>query len=123
VANQLGGAFTNNFGWGNFQIGGGLAGQSAQLLDGAPLNSGWNNTIGLVPAQDTIREFRVMSSNVSPEFGRFGGGVVSMASKSGGSEYHGSAYEYLRNKILNANNFSITSQGNRARTSNRINMA
>lgn len=95
----------NNSAWGNYQIGGGIGNQSATLLDGAPLNTGYNNAVQLVPTQDAIQEFRVQTNSVSAEFGRFGGGVVNLTSRSGSNEFHGSAYEFLRNKVLNANTF------------------
>src|SRR5579862_6378101 len=96
---------TNISAWGNYQIGGGLGNQSAAYLDGAPLNTAYNNAVMLVPTQDAIQEFRVQTNNLGPEFSRFAGGVVNMTSKSGTNEYHGSAYEFLRNKVLNANTF------------------
>jgi hypothetical protein len=96
---------TNISAWGNYQIGGGLGNQSAAFLDGAPLNTAYNNAVMLVPTQDAIQEFRVQTNNLGPEFSRFAGGVINMTSKSGTNEYHGSAYEFLRNKVLNANTF------------------
>jgi hypothetical protein len=105
LGNQAGGTYTNNTGWGNYQIGGGMSNQSAFYLDGVPLNTVNANSPGLVPVQDAIQEFRVDSNAVSAEFGRFSGGVVNMATKSGTNGIHGSAYEYLRNKVLNANDF------------------
>jgi hypothetical protein len=105
LGNQAGGTFTNNTGWGNYQIGGGMANQSAFYLDGVPLNTVNANSPGLVPVQDAIQEFRVDTNAVSAEFGRFSGGVVNMATKSGTNSIHGSAYEYLRNRVLNANDF------------------
>jgi hypothetical protein len=105
LGNQAGGTYTNNTGWGNYQIGGGMANQSAFYLDGVPLNTVNANSPGLVPVQDAIQEFRVDTNAVSAEYGRFSGGVVNMASKAGSNEIHGSAYEYLRNKVLNANDF------------------
>ena len=99
------GTHTNNAGWGNFQIGGSIAGQSAWYIDGGPINVLNSNTIALVPTQDAIQEFRVSSNSVSSEYGRSGGGVVNMTTKSGTNSFHGSAYGYLRNKSLNANDF------------------
>ncbi len=105
LGNQAGGTYSNDTGWGNYQISGGMANQSAFYLDGVPLNTVNANSPGLVPVQDAVQEFRVDSNAVSAEYGRFSGGVVNMATKSGTNQYHGSAYEYLRNKVLNANNF------------------
>lgn len=105
LGNQAGGTYTNDTGWGNYQIGGGMANQSAFYLDGVPLNTVNANSPGIVPVQDAIQEFRVDTNAISAEFGRYSGGVVNMATKSGTNEFHGTAYEYLRNKLLNANNF------------------
>ena len=96
---------TNISAWGNYQIGGGIGNQSAAYLDGGPLNTGYNNAVQLVPTQDAIQEFRVQTNNLGAEFGRFGGGVVNMTSKSGTNALHGSVYEFLRNRVLNANTF------------------
>jgi hypothetical protein len=104
------GSSTNVNGWGNYQIGGGAANQSASFFDGAPLNVSYVNSVILVPTQDAVQEFRVATNNVSPEFGRFAGGVINLASKSGTNTFHGSAYEYVRNTILNASNFFATTK-------------
>ncbi|MDR3411911.1 MAG: carboxypeptidase regulatory-like domain-containing protein, partial [Formivibrio sp.] len=92
-------------GWGNYQIGGGMANQSSSYLDGAPINVSYVNLTALMPSQDSIQEFRVATNNVSPQYGRFAGGVVNFSTKSGTNEFHGSAFEYIRNNVLNANNF------------------
>lgn len=114
LSNQHGGTFSNPAGWGNYQIGGGMSGQSAMWLDGQPLNGTQNNSPVIVPAQDIVQEFRVETNTVSPEFGRFAGGVVNMTTKQGSNDWHGTAYEYLRNKVLNANDF-FNNQTNVAR--------
>src|SRR5262245_43416719 len=96
---------TNIFAWGNYQIGGGAANQSATFLDGGPVNVSYVNLTTLVPTQDAVQEFKVQTNNLSAEFGRFTGGVINLTSKSGTSAFHGSVYEFLRNKVLNANTF------------------
>ncbi len=102
--NTSGNASTLNVnGWGNYQIGGGAANQSQTFIDGAPVNISYTNSTSLVPTQDVIQEFQVATNNVSPEFGRFAGGVINMATKSGTNAFHGTAYEYYRNAALNAN--------------------
>lgn len=88
-----------------YQMGGGQAGQSAAYVDGAPINVSYVNNVPWVPVQDAVQEFRVVTSDVSPEFGRFAGGIVNISTKSGTNTLHGSAYEYLRNPDLNANSF------------------
>jgi hypothetical protein len=75
------GNFTNPQGWGNYQIGGGQAGTSAQFLDGVSINTTFRGSPDLVPTQDMIQEFRVASSAVSPEYGGFSGGVITLSSR------------------------------------------
>jgi len=95
----------NPFAWANFQIGGGQANQSASYIDGAPNNSNYVNHTMLIPSQDAVQEFRVQTNNLGPEFGRLAGGVINLTTKSGTNSFHGSAYEFLRNRSLNANTF------------------
>jgi hypothetical protein len=101
----------SNYGWGNLQAGGGMGNTSATYLDGIPLNAPETNIVTLVPTQDLVQEFRIATSNVSPEFGKFGGAVVNMTTKSGTNQFHGGVYEFLRNKLLNANNFFNNATG------------
>jgi hypothetical protein len=95
----------NVFAAGNYQIGGGTANQSATYFDGVPANAGVGNLTVLVPSPDVTSEFRVQTSSNSAEFGRYAGGVVNVTSKSGSNLFHGSVYEFLRNRVLNANSF------------------
>jgi hypothetical protein len=95
----------NVFAAGNYQIGGGIANQSSTYFDGVPANAGVGNLTVLVPSPDVVSEFRVQTSSNSAEYGRYAGGVINIASKSGSNAFHGSAYEFLRNRALNANSF------------------
>jgi hypothetical protein len=102
------GTHTNNAGWGNFQIGGSISGQGSMYLDGAPLTTFFQHDVAFVPTQDAIQEFKVGTNSVSAEFGRYGGGVVEMATKSGTNSFHGTAYEFYRTPGLNANVWNPT---------------
>jgi len=95
----------NPFDFANYQIGGSFANESAIYLDGEPLNTGYINLPLLVPTQDSISEFKVQYNNLGPEWGKFAGGVINMSTKSGTNTLHGELYEYLRNRVLNANEF------------------
>jgi hypothetical protein len=101
----------NPFGWGNYQVNGSFGNESAEYLDGQPLNIGYINLPVLIPTQDSIQEFKVQTSNLGPEWGKFSGGVTNLSTKSGTSSFHGEAYEYLRNKIFNANDFFLNAAG------------
>ncbi len=105
VSNQAGGARTNAIGFGNYAIGGGFGNQSSFYVDGVPSNAPANNLNSYVPAQDVVQEFRVVTNNVPAEYGNYAGGVVNLSTKSGTNTFHGSAYEYLRNKVLDANDY------------------
>jgi hypothetical protein len=95
----------NPFSWGNYQIGGSFANQGAEYLDGQPLNIGYINLPIIIPTQDSVGEFKVQYSNLGAEWGKFSGGVTNLSTKSGTNSWHGSAYEYFRNKVLNANEY------------------
>jgi hypothetical protein len=97
----------NPFDFANYQIGGSFANEGAEYLDGQPLNIGYINLPLLVPTQDSVSEFKVQYNNLGPEWGKFAGGVINLSTKSGTNTWHGSAYEYLRNKVFNANEYFL----------------
>src|ERR1700686_4089683 len=101
----------NPFALGDFQVGGGMAGQSQILIDGVPTNGAYLNVVTVIPTQDAIEEFKVQTNNLGPEYGRFAGGVINLSTKSGTNSFHGSAYEFIRNKVLNANDFFANESG------------
>jgi hypothetical protein len=100
----------NPFSWGNYQVGGSFANESAEYLDGQPLNIGYINLPIIIPTQDSIGEFKVQYNDLGAEWGKFSGGVVNLSTKSGTNQFHGSGYEYLRNKALNSNEYFYKSQ-------------
>jgi hypothetical protein len=101
----------NPFALGDFQVGGGMSGQSQILIDGTPTNGAYLNVVTVIPTQDAIEEFKVQTNNLGPEYGRFAGGVINLNTKSGTNRLHGSAYEFIRNKVLNANDFFANQSG------------
>jgi hypothetical protein len=111
VASNQSAGHTNNWGFNNYQIGGGQSGHSSAYLDGAPTIGLGGNMVQLISTQDAVQEFRVATNNISPEYGRFNGGVVNMQTKSGTNQWHGSAYEYFRNTVLNSNDFFANRSG------------
>lgn len=95
----------NPFSWGNYQVGGSFANQGAEYLDGQPLNIGYINLPIIIPTQDSIGEYKVQTNNQGAEWGKFSGGIVNLSTKSGTNSWHGSAYEFFRNKVLNTNEY------------------
>ena len=78
-------------------------------LDGVSLNdyanSGPSNVMGGSLGVDAIREFSVLTTNASAEYGKTSGGVVNAISRSGSNDFHGDVYEFIRNSALDAQNY------------------
>ena len=81
------------------------------LLDGVDNNETWLNSVVIFPSIDALEEFKVQTSTYSAEFGRSSGGVVNIQIKSGQNAFHASAFEFLRNDHLDANNFFNNKNG------------
>lgn len=75
-----------------------------QLLDGTDNNERIIGTVGVKPSIDSIEEITVQTNEYAPEVGRTAGGVISVITKSGTDQFHGSAYEFFKNDIFNARN-------------------
>ena len=95
-----------------FSLNGNRLFQNSFQVDGADNNNyifgvDTNTTQALRPSVDAIQEFKVESANYSAEYGRAAGGVISVAIKSGTNQFHGSAFEFLRNDKLDAANFFV----------------
>src|ERR1019366_28163 len=83
--------------------------QNNYRLDGVSLNDYANGAPGSVLGGslgvDAIQEFSVLTSNYSAEYGKTSGGVVNAITRSGTNQIHGSAYEFIRNSVLDTRNF------------------
>ena len=90
---------------GAFSIAGGHDNSVTYLLDGGDNTSVTYGNPVMNPNPDTIAEFRILTNNYTAEYGRSAGGIVSVVTKSGTNQFHGSAYDYWRNTDFNANTF------------------
>ena len=89
----------------NFQ----LDGISVSDVQGSAAGSG-----GIpIPNPDSIQEFKVQTGLYDAAYGRYGGANVTLITKTGGQSFHGSAFEFLRNEFLNANDFFLNRTGQR----------
>jgi hypothetical protein len=75
------------------------------LIDGVSVVSGSTGAPQTLPPADSIREFDVLASAYSAEYGRTSGAMVTMITNSGTNLFHGAAYGYLRNEDMDANNY------------------
>src|SRR6202042_23944 len=73
------------------------------ILDGMDNNQTSENNLGFTPSPDAIQEFNLITNNASAEFGNFMGGIVNASIKSGTNSFHGDAWEFFRNDVLNSN--------------------
>ena len=95
----------DNGGAGNYSIAGGRSDSVTYLLDGGLNNDLLDNSNLIDPNPDAIAEFRLLTSNYTAEYGRNGGGIISEVIKSGSNQIHGSAFDFFRNRVLDANDY------------------
>ena len=99
---------TNDLDSGNgqsYNIAGGRSDSVTFLLDGGLNNENLGNSVVFNPNPDTIEEFRILENNYTAEYGRNGGGIITEVVKSGTNNWHGSAFDFIRNGDFNANSF------------------
>lgn len=109
---------------GQFAVNGQRQDGNTFLVDGASANSGVSNTFGIGAAGtgnnpatsangsfntlvsvDNLQEFKIQTSGFAPEYGRSPGAQISLVTRSGTNQFHGSAFNYFRNTVLDANNW------------------
>ena len=100
-----------------FSINGGKESLNDIQLDGvtAMVQSDIQGIYGAsaIPSVEGIQEFRVQTNSYTAEYGRSGGGQVTMLTKSGSNEFHGSAFEFLRNSAMDAKSFFLNKTNGR----------
>jgi hypothetical protein len=89
----------------DISINGGRYRTNDYLLDGVSIMLPENNNFALSPTPDGTLEFKVMTNSYGPQFGRSGGGVINVVTRSGSNQWHGTAYEFFRNDLFKANNY------------------
>jgi hypothetical protein len=93
----------------SYTINGAIQGSVYYMLDGSPLGVAENNLAAILPAmeipEDGVEEFRVETQNTPASYQSGGAGVISLASKSGGDQFHGDAFVVLRPDVLAANEY------------------
>jgi PAS domain-containing protein len=90
---------------GNFSVNGQRETANSFLVNGGDVEEGRNNGASVTPTLDSIQEFRLLTNTFAAEYGRFSGAIVNVLTKSGTNEFHGSAFEFLRNSDLDSRNF------------------
>lgn len=93
----------------SLSVGGSRPNSTDWLLDGNDNNELTAGGIGILSSIDSIQEFKVLTYNYSAEYGNRAGPTVLVTTKSGGNDFHGSLFEFLRNTSLDAKSFFATS--------------
>jgi Carboxypeptidase regulatory-like domain len=88
-------------------VNGGRGRSNNYSVNGGDGNDLFANLPAVQPSPDSIEEFRVITNSFDAEYGRNSGAVVNVVTKSGTNELHGSAYEFLRNDVLNAHGYTF----------------
>ena len=106
VANDPGSNSTDDF-----KVNGGQMGGTDILVDGVSIslvspNTQWNKGV----STEAVQEFKVLQSNFAPEFGESGDGIVNLSMKSGTNDFHASAYDFFRNRALDAKAWTLNTQ-------------
>ena len=86
------------------RINGGRPRTNEYLFDGISVLQPEPGQVAYFPVVDSIQEFKIETNSPPAEFGRFNGGVVNLTTRSGSNEFHGTAFEFLRDETLNARN-------------------
>jgi hypothetical protein len=121
---------SNTSNQGQFSVAGQRTSSNNFLIDGVSANFGVSPLVGLgtsgtggaqafsalggtssLVSVEALQEFRIETSSFAPEFGRSPGGQVILTTRSGANAFHGGAYEYFRNNVLDANNWFANQAG------------
>ncbi len=93
----------------SYTINGAIVGSVYYMVDGSPLGISENNVAAIIPAldipEDAVDEFRVETQNTPASFQSGGAGVISLATKAGGDQFHGDGFVYIRPNVLAANDY------------------
>ena len=90
---------------GNLSVNGQRESSNGFLLNGTTVQEFAFSGAGIIPNLDSIAEFRILTNNFDAEYGNYAGGQINVITKSGANKFHGSAFEFLRNRSFDAKNY------------------
>ena len=97
---------------GDFRVNGGRTNEAEYYLDGQAITTGYfHNIPASKPSKEALGEFKVVTNGLSAEYGRLSGGAVVLSTRGGTNQFHGEAYEFFKNDVLNANDWNSNRLG------------
>ncbi len=90
---------------GNLSINGQRESSNGFLVNGIDVQEHMNGGTSVIPNLDSIDQFRVLTNSFDPEYGNYNGGIVTVITRAGGNQLHGSAFEFFRNTVLDARGY------------------
>ena len=102
---------SGNLNPGGLSISGQREAANGFMVNGGSAEEKYSNGAAIIPNLDSIAEFRILTNNADAEYGHYSGGLVNLITKSGTNQFHGSAFEFLRNPNLDARNFYSPARG------------
>jgi hypothetical protein len=90
---------------GNQSVNGQRESANGFMVNGSNVEEGKNNGAAIIPNLDSISEFRIITNNFDAEYGNYSGGQINVVTKSGGNQFHGSGFEFLRNTAFDATQY------------------
>jgi hypothetical protein len=105
------GTVSGNLSPGNLSINGQTESSNGFTVNGADVNEKIYQQTSIIPNLDSIAEFRILTSNFNAEYGNYSGGQIMVVTKSGTNQFHGDAFDFLRNDAFDSRNFYEPSVG------------
>ena len=102
---------SGNLNPGNQSISGQREDANGYMINGGDVKELMNGGTTIVPDLDSIAEFRILTNNFDAEYGDYSGGIINVVTKSGTNQLHGSAFEFLRNTVLDSRNYFSPTRG------------
>jgi hypothetical protein len=104
-------SISGDMGMGLQSVNGGQPEGNGFMVNGADAEEGVHNAAAMIPNLDSIAQFRIITNNFNAEYGNFSGGQINVVTKSGTNQYHGDAFDFLRNTDLDAKNYYSPDRG------------
>lgn len=102
---------SGNLNDGTLSISGARGSSNGFMVNGGNVMEQMANGTAIIPNVDSIAEFRIITNNFDAEYGHYSGGLVNVITKSGTNQFHGDAFDFLRNTNLDARNYYSLTRG------------